>query len=276
MAQILSDQAANPYRVDAYRRAAHTIRAWPESVAELARTRGVTGLMELPGIGEHLAQATCLLARTGHLPMLDRLRGESDPEELLASITGIGARTAQRIRDELGIHTLEELEIAAHDGRLANVGIGRKRLAGICGVLASRLGRIARWQPGLTELALPEVAEILDVDREYRQRAASGSLPRIAPRRFNPEHAAWLPVLHTHRGDRQYTALFSNTARAHRLGRTHDWVVLYYDGEGRERQCTVITAERGPLHGQRIVAGREEDCLRHARTLPPREGVARA
>jgi putative hydrolase len=76
------------------------------------------------------------------------------------------------------------------------------------------------------------VAEILDVDRQYREEAVRDSLPKIAPRRFNPSHEAWLPVLHTVRGDRHYTALFSNTAHAHERGRTHDWLVLYFDGPG--------------------------------------------
>jgi DNA polymerase (family X) len=98
------------------------------------------------------------------------------------------------------------------------------------------------------------------VDREYRQKAATGQLVKIAPRRFNPAHRAWLPILHTERGARHYTALFSNTARAHTLGRTDDWVVIYWDEDGHgERQCTVITAERGPLKGRRIVRGRESE-----------------
>jgi len=59
----------------------------------------------------------------------------------------------------------------------------------------------------------------------YENRKASGQLVKIAPRRFNPSHVAWLPVLHTTRGRRHYTALFSNTALAHRLARTDDWVV---------------------------------------------------
>jgi hypothetical protein len=117
--------------------------------------------------------------------------------------------------------------------------------------------------------ASPHVAEILDVDREYRAGAAKDSLPKIAPRRFNPSHEAWLPVLHTHRGDRHYTALFSNTAHAHELGRTRDWVVLYFDGHGVERQCTVITAERGPMRGRRIVRGREPECLEHYEKTDP-------
>jgi len=109
----------------------------------------------------------------------------------------------------------------------------------------------------------PTVEELLSVDREYRRKAARGELPLITPHRFNPAHEAWLPVLHTARGDHHYTALFSNTARAHEFGRTHDWVVLYVDGGRPETQCTVITARRGILKGRRVVRGREVECGHH-------------
>ena len=66
-----------------------------------------------------------------------------------------------------------------------------------------------------------------------------------------------MPILHTHRGKRHYTVLFSNTARAHELGTTHDWVVIYRDGDG---QWTVVTALFGDLKGRRIVRGREAEC----------------
>jgi hypothetical protein len=137
-------------------------------------------------------------------------------------------------------------------------GFGDKRLAGIRDSLAHRLGRVR--SATAAPLAAPPVAELLDVDREYREKAAAGELRRIAPRRCNPAREAWLPILHTVRGSRRYTALFSNTARAHRAGKTRDWVVLYVDGQARDQQFTVITASRGELRGRRIVAGRENEC----------------
>jgi putative hydrolase len=103
------------------------------------------------------------------------------------------------------------------------------------------------------------------VDREYRAAAAAGRLPLIAPRRFNPEGRRWLPVLHTARNGRHYTALFSNTALAHRLGRTDDWVVIYADRGASDGQWTVVTARGGPLRDRRVVRGREAECLRHYR-----------
>jgi putative hydrolase len=86
-------------------------------------------------------------------------------------------------------------------------------------------------------------------------------LPGIAPRRFNPTGEAWLPILHTERGDWRFTALFSNSALAHELGRVRDWVVIYFHQDsGPEGQRTVVTETRGPLAGRRVVRGRESEC----------------
>src|SRR5437762_14006459 len=76
---------------------------------------------------------------------------------------------------------------------------------------------------------VPGVELLLDVDREYRDKTRAGLLPRIAPRRLNPEGKAWLPVLHTRYGPWHFTALFSNTERAHELHRTYDLVVIPFD-----------------------------------------------
>jgi DNA polymerase (family 10) len=113
--------------------------------------------------------------------------------------------------------------------------------------------------------AAPDVALLLDVDREYRDKARAGELVRIAPRRFNPEHKAWLPVLHTRRGAWHFTALLSNTERAHELHRTYDWVVILWPTAAGEGQATVVTERRGALAGQRVVRGREPECARHYR-----------
>ncbi len=260
VAAILEEQRANPFRVGAYRRAAATVRHCARPMSDIVAREGIEGLRELPGIGESLSRSIHQLVTSGRLPMLDRLRGEGDPVALLASVPGIGRRLAERLHAELAIDSLEELEAAAHDGRLREIaGFGEKRIAGIRDTLATRLGRV-RLQTAAAPAEPPAVAEILDVDREYRTMASEDVLPRIAPRRFNPTGEAWLPILHTMRGERHYTALFSNTARAHQMEKTRDWVVIYYDGGAGERQCTVITAERGPMEGRRIVRGREGEC----------------
>jgi Holliday junction resolvasome RuvABC DNA-binding subunit len=267
VAQLLLEQGANPFRIRAYRHAAETLRSLGKPVTQILRDEGVEGLRALPGIGESLARSIRSLIATSRLPMLDRLRGEADPVSLLASIPGIGVVLAAHLHQDLGIESLEELETAAHDGRLSLIlGIGEKKLAGIIATLASRLGRVRdpRHILATDEHARdPSFKELLDVDREYRRKAEAGQLRLIAPRRLNPTRKAWLPVLHTQRGERHYTVLFSNTPRAHQLGMTRDWAILYYDDGTGERQCTMITAQRAPLKGRRIVRGREAECAAH-------------
>lgn len=103
---------------------------------------------------------------------------------------------------------------------------------------------------------------ILEVDKQYRTLAQAGKLTAIAPRRFNPDGKRWLPIMHMMQEGWLFTTLYSNTARAHDLNKTHDWVVIYYERDGAEGQCTVVTETHGKLRGQRVVRGREAECAR--------------
>lgn len=103
----------------------------------------------------------------------------------------------------------------------------------------------------------PPVSILLDVDNEYREKTEKGQSKKIAPKRFNPKGQKWLPIIHTEREDWNFTVLFSNTKRAHDLNKTDEWVVIYYEQNGEEDQCTVITRETGTLKGKRIIRGRE-------------------
>jgi predicted flap endonuclease-1-like 5' DNA nuclease len=267
VAALLETQQANRFRVEAYRRAADTLRAEPRPVVEILEAAGPDGLERLPGIGPTIARGIRDLIVTGRLPLLERLRGESDAVTLLSSVPGIGRILAEELHFDHGIDTLEDLEAAAHDGRLDRIPrFGPKRVRGVREALAARLGRL-RMRPAATDE--PSVGDLLAVDREYREQAAAGRLRTIAPRRFNPSGEAWLPILHTRRGDRSFTALYSNTARAHALGRTRDWVVIYADGGRGERQYTVVTSWRGATAGKRIVRGREAECAIYYGTRVP-------
>jgi hypothetical protein len=259
-ADLLEQQDANPFRVGAYRRAARVVAAHPEPLADIAARDGVEGLDRLPAIGRSIGHAIEEMVGTGRWVQLDRLRGQLEPEKLFQSVPGVGPGLAAAIHDTLEVDTLAQLEMAAHDGRLENVpGIGPRRARMIAAALATMLQRRPARPPADTKE--PSVADLLDVDREYRERAERGELRTIAPRRFNPEGKPWLPILHTQRGDWHFTALYSNTARAHELGRTRDWVVLYYHSDhDAERQCTVVTETHGPRKGLRVVRGREIEC----------------
>ena len=265
-AELLHAQGANPFRVGAYRKAADTVLRFDGSLRARFADQGRAGLDALPGIGAGIAAAIAEMLERGRWSQLDRLRGSLDPEHLFQTVPGIGPAMAQRIHDALGVETLEALEVAAHEGRLEKVpGVGLRRGAAMRAALAEILDRAPLGRrPDPTPATEPPVAMLLDVDREYLARADAGELPTIAPRRFNPGNESWLPVLHTRRDPWHFTALHSNTARAHELGRTRDWVVLYFhDDDHAERQRTVVTEQRGALRGRRVVRGREAECIAH-------------
>lgn len=271
-AALLEAQGANPFRVLAYRRAADTLRGLPWDVGPIIEHEGAEGLEALPGIGRGIAAALVEMWRTGRWVQLERLRGSADPVQLFTLLPGLGRRLAERIHDDLHVDTLEALEVAAHDGRLEQVaGVGPRRAAAIRASLHAMLsrGRARRDGGNIGPAASrtgaaavqPSVTELLAVDRQYREKAARGELPTIAPRRFNPAGEAWLPVLHLTQAGRHYTALYSNTALAHQLDRTRDWVVIYYyDDDHVEGQHTIVTETHGPLAGRRVVRGREAEC----------------
>ncbi len=258
-ANVLEADEDNLFRARAYRRAAETVLRLNEPVADLLAREGRRGLEALPGIGSHLSLTIDSLVRTGELRTVRGASGHVDPRRLFSTLPGIGPFLARTIHEDLGIRTLEDLEVATHDGRLARAGVGPKRLRGISDALAIRLARSRFPEPVRGE---PQVAALLTIDQEYRDRADM-DLPTIAPRRFNPYNEPWLPLYQADREGWRLRAMFSNTALAHRLGQTRDWVVIAFNDGVNAGQRTVVTETRGDLRGRRVVRGRERECREH-------------
>jgi len=263
-ADLLEAQGANPFRVGAYRKAADTIAALPDDLREIFEARGLPGLDAIPHVGPGIAAAIAEMLVSGSWSQLDRLRGTIDAVRLFRTIPGVGEQLAERLHEHLGVDTLEALEVAGHEGRLAAVpGVGARRAAAIRDSLTAMLDRSRRRRRGPVPPSgvEPPVALLLEVDRRYRTEAKAGKLPTIAPKRFNPDGTSWLPVLHASVDGWHVTALYSNTARAHELGRVFDWVVIYFHRDAHpEQQRTVVTETRGTLAGRRVVRGREDEC----------------
>ena len=219
IADLLEAQDENDFRVRAYRRGADTVRKTDAQVADLTH-QGRDELEKLPNVGEGIAGVIYEYVTTGRSGVLDRLRGEVSPREVIRQVPGIGPELADRVVKELDVDSLEALEQAAHDGRLEQVeGFGPKRarsvrlaLAGMLSGAARRHARRVAADEAASEA--PDVGTLLDVDREYLRKSEANELKKIAPKRFNPEKEAWLPILNTERGDWSFTALFSNTKQA--------------------------------------------------------------
>jgi len=265
IATLLDEQKANPFRVNAYLNAAKTIANMAESIEDLLQREGFQGLLELPGIGEGIARSINEFVQTGRMSRLESLQTGHDPIALFEQIPGIGPRSAHRIIETLHIDTLEALELAAHNGRLKSVpGFSSKKIELVQSWLAHVLGyRRPRPEPQ-QKIAEPPVALLLKTDDQYRKKAQAGELPTIAPKRFNPSGEAWLPIMHTTQKGWHFTALYSNTARAHQLDRVNDWVIIsFHDDRHHEGQHTVVTETRGAVTGRRVVRGREKECIEY-------------
>ncbi len=262
IADLLEEQGANSFRVNAYRHAAAEVSGLPGPVSEIVEREGIQGLVDLPDIGEGIARSIYEYVAIGRMSRLESLKGGHDPVALFESIPGIGTKLAHRIIENLHIDTLEALEVAACNKRLEAIpGFSAKKVAMIQLWLSYVLGQHRPRRRSDEKFIEPSVALILEIDRRYRQKADADELPTIAPKRFNPDGKAWLPVMHASRSGWHFTTLFSNTARAHQLQRTHDWVVVYfYDDHHHENQHTVVTETHGSLTGNRVVRGRENEC----------------
>lgn len=274
VSDLLEAQGDDYYRIRAYRKGAQSVRRHPEPVVDIFETQGTEGLEQLPYIGKRLAGAIAELATTGEFGLLERLSIDVSPEDIFITVPGIGQVLARRIYKGLDIETLEGLEQAAHDGTLEQMpGFGSGRIALVRNALATMLNRTEpqtrnqqqrQQQPQLTRqknsvVTAPSVELLLAVDEQYRYLAKAGQLRMVTPKRFNPEGRRWLPVMELSKGGWIFDVMYSNTARAHELKKTNDWVVVSYRREGDHTdfrgQCTVVTESRGPNRGQRVVRG---------------------
>lgn len=252
-AGLLEEQGEESFRPRAYRRASDVVATLDRPIAAILAEGGREALEALPAVGEAIASAIIEMVTTGHWGQLERLRGELAPEVLFRTIPGIGPRLASLLAEDGTLETLEDLENAIHVGKFALKGIGPRRKQMIASALAERLAR--RSTPHLWKRSSqPPDALLLEVDRAYRDKAASGALRLIAPRRFNPTHEAWLPVMHSQVGDWHFTVLFSNTRRAHELGKTKDWVVIYHQRDDEPEGWSIVTTSmHGSTAGKRVV-----------------------
>ena len=117
LAQLLSAQRENPYKVKAYQRAAAKIRTLSESIEELVRDE--VDLTAYAGIGEAISGAIQEIVRTGTLGKLEKLRSQAPPE--LASLSDYPRLDAKRVLGaykKLGISSIDALREKLENGEL--------------------------------------------------------------------------------------------------------------------------------------------------------------
>lgn len=131
IADLLELKKDNPFKIRAYQRAAHTIDHLPREVEQMAEEG--ESLRAIPGVGEAIERKINELISTGRLEYYERLKGEFPPGiTSLMTVPNVGPRRAVLFAGSLGIQTIEQLESALRDGRVASLpGLGEKTAANI-------------------------------------------------------------------------------------------------------------------------------------------------
>jgi DNA polymerase (family 10) len=173
---------ADRFRVLAYREAARTARDSPLSLEQLAKEGRLT---ELPGIGKTLAEKIVTLIETGSIPSAEKLKAKF-PASLVevTRVPGLGARTARRLYDELGVEDLESLRAAAEEGRIRGLrGLGPKAEENVLAALETLPDRGEESERRLLSQVLPvatELAAALEAQPAAGRVVVAGSARRWA------------------------------------------------------------------------------------------------
>ena len=178
IADLLELKGEIPFKIRAYQRAVRSIEHLPVELEQLMKEGK---LREVTGIGEAIAKKITELLTTGRLEYYERLRAEF-PEGVIAllDIPGIGPKTAMRLSTALGVTSVEELERAIVEGKVAGLfRLGDKTAENILHHLQSMRTREQRTPIGV---ALPLVEDIIFSLRQrsdLRNLIPAGSLRRF-------------------------------------------------------------------------------------------------
>ncbi len=178
VADLLEIQEANPFRVRAYRNAIRTIDAHAVPMRKLIEQGA--DLTELPSIGKGMAENIQELVETGGLAILDELSAEI-PEGLidLMKLPGLGPKKARKLWDELGVESIEDLEAAAGEGRVAELaGFGKKTEERILQGIQNYRTNTSRFRLGEVDELLPPLIEHLQAVKGLNRLEVAGSYRR--------------------------------------------------------------------------------------------------
>jgi DNA polymerase (family 10) len=179
IADLLDLKGDNKFKIRAYARAAQVIHHLPQEM-ELMHEEG-KDLQDIAGIGDAIAKKSVELITTGKLKFYEDLKAEF-PQGIinLLDVPGVGPKTAYRLATELNVSSIDQLEQAIKDGRVASLErMGEKTAANILHSIEVFRRKDRRIPLGE---ALPVVEEILDSLRHIagvKNLMPAGSLRRF-------------------------------------------------------------------------------------------------
>ena len=178
IATLLELKDENPFKIRAYTNAARAIETFGGNVSNLEDEEAVA---KIPGIGKSIALKIKELAGTGSLKYLEELSAEFPSGILeLFSLPGLGAKKIKALHDKLRISSIEELQKACEEGRVAELpGFGETTQQKLCEAVARRAEHTGWFQFGQVaaeakmlraDLAARTDASQVDIAGSYRRR----------------------------------------------------------------------------------------------------------
>src|SRR5213082_1779808 len=163
VATLLDLKGENPFKSRAYVNAA---RALEEMSEPLDKVIAEERLDQVKGIGESIQKKICELITTGKLAYYEELSAATPPGLVaMLEIPGVGPKKIKVLHDQLHIETVEQLEAACKDGRVAKLkGFGEKTATNICEGINRRRAYASRH---LISEALPIAETLLEALRSH-------------------------------------------------------------------------------------------------------------
>jgi DNA polymerase (family 10) len=177
IATLLELKGENPFKSRAYTNAARAIEA---SAQPLEKYFGENCTERFKGVGDGIHPKICELLQTGKLAYYDELKA-SVPPGLVAmlNIPGLGPKKVKAMHDKLGIETVEQLEQACKDGKVAILdGFGEKTQAKIIEGINFRRQYASRHLLSDALLAAEPILESLRGHPDVTRCSTAGSLRR--------------------------------------------------------------------------------------------------
>ncbi len=139
LAALMEIRGDDPFRLRSYRNAAEAIEVWPTPLKEIAEQEGLAGLQAIPGVGKAIAGKIIELLDRGTFDAWEKLTAET-PETVLdlMELPGIGPKTAATLHQKFKVSSIENLKEFVAGGGLEMVdGIGARTAEKIKESLAS-------------------------------------------------------------------------------------------------------------------------------------------
>jgi DNA polymerase (family 10) len=163
IAMLLELKGENPYKTRAYTNAARALESLAEPIGKIVAEQR---LGQIKGLGVSLQQKISELVASGKLGYYEDLKAATPPGLVaMLDIPGLGPKKIKTIYEELKINTVEDLESACKEGKVATLkGFGEKTQANICEGIERRRRYASRR---LIVDALPIAEQLIDELRQH-------------------------------------------------------------------------------------------------------------